>query len=262
MSPDNDVYPQQRPRLLDLFCGAGGAAMGYHRAGFDVIGIDLHPRRCYPFECHQDDALEFLMASEWPVTFDVIHASPPCKTHSSINTLPRPQMRLFDPNPDLLTPTLELLRQRPTPWIVENVPAAKPMPASSVTVCGSAFGLKVRRHRLFASSVPLVGTECDHAAQGRTLGVYGHGGGFMKGAAIARRGEFADLLGMPWADWRGAAQAIPPAYTEYLGRQLIAHLDHVKNDPPGSSAQSISASDCPVSGRSHKYNAVNTRIFR
>ena len=213
-----------RPRLLDLFCGAGGAAMGYHRAGFEVIGIDLHWQHRYPFEFHQDDALDFLEAPDWPVTFDVIHASPPCQLFSAGATLNQSyRSRLFDPSTDLLTPTLELLTQRPTPWIVENVPRA-PMPADSVTVCGSSFGLRVRRHRLFASSLPIVGSECQHADQGKPLGVYGHGGGQQRGATIAPASQFADLMGMPWSDAKGARQAIPPAYTEYLGGQLLEAL--------------------------------------
>lgn len=219
--------------MIDLYCGAGGAAMGYHRAGFEVIGIDLHPQPHYPFEFHQDDALDFLEAPEWPVRPDIIHASPPCQAHSSGTHLNRHrEFRLFDPNRDYLTPTLTLLGQRPIPWIVENVPGARDlMPADSVTVCGSAFGLRVRRHRLFASSLPLVGTVCRHAEQGKPLGVYGHGGGQQRGATIAKRGEFAELMGMPWADWRGAGQAIPPAYTEWLGGQLLAALDRADGRP-------------------------------
>lgn len=104
-----------RPRLLDLFCGAGGAAMGYHRAGFDVVGVDLHPQHCYPFEFHQEDAIALLASRYRPVDFDVIHASPPCQSHSAGRTLGRPRYRLFDPNADYLTPTLELLRAQSTP---------------------------------------------------------------------------------------------------------------------------------------------------
>lgn len=216
-----------KPRLLDLFCGAGGAAMGYHLAGFEVVGVDLHPQPHYPFEFHQDDAIALLASPYRPIDFDIIHASPPCQAHSSGTHLNRHrEFRLFDPWTDALTPTLALLEDQPTPWIVENVPTAKPMQLfDPVRVCGSSFGLKVRRHRLFASSLPLVGSVCRHAEQGKPLGVYGHGGGQQRGAIIARRGQFAELMGMPWSDWQGARQGIPPAYTEFLGAQLFDHLE-------------------------------------
>ncbi|HMJ78121.1 MAG TPA: DNA cytosine methyltransferase [Iamia sp.] len=212
-----------RPRLLDLFCGAGGAATGYHRAGFDVVGVDLVRQPHYPYEFHLANALTF------PVDgFDAVHASPPCKRFSVARHQHRAQ--LFDPHPDLLTPTLARLADWGGVWIVENVPGA-PMPSESVTYCGSSFGLRVRRHRLFASSVGLNAPACDHKTQGAPVGVYGNGGadsgrarrGGGGGVKVAGR-EAAEALGIDWTEHQpGLAQAIPPAYTEHIGRQVFPY---------------------------------------
>jgi DNA (cytosine-5)-methyltransferase 1 len=219
-----------RPVLLDLFCGAGGAAMGYHRAGFDVVGVDWVPQPDYPFTFVRADASTFPLDG-----FDAVHASPPCKLFTALRVFEswRPQQRLFDIHDDQLTPMLARLGAVAVPWVVENVPRA-PMPANAVTVCGSAFGLRVRRHRLFASNMPLVGTSCDHARQGQAVGVYGHGGawtyrdkaGGRHGVKVAG-GEAAAAMGINWTtDQRALSQAIPPAYTEWIGTQLLAVVDH------------------------------------
>ena len=199
-----------RPLLLDLFCGAGGAAVGYHRAGFDVVGIDIAPQPHYPFEFHQGDAMT------WPLDgFDAVHASPPCQAYSVAT--PRP-----GDHPDLYAATRERLAVSGVPWVIENVIGA---PVGWATVlCGSMFGLRVRRHRTFESSVVLLGPSCDHFTQGTPLGVYGHsGGGRYPGhsGTKASAHQFADLMGMPWATPREIVQAIPPAYTEHVGAQLL-----------------------------------------
>lgn len=136
----NDNDP--KPRLLDLFCGAGGAAMGYHRAGFEVVGVDLKPQKHYPFEFHQADALEFL--AEHGREFDVIHASPPCQAHTSLKNLHDKDY------PELIEPTRRLLEKTGLPYIIENVVGA-PL-RNPILLCGSSFGLRVRRHRLFESN--------------------------------------------------------------------------------------------------------------
>jgi hypothetical protein len=151
-----------RPLLLDLFCGGGGAAMGYHRAGFDVVGADLVRIHEYPFELIVGDAIELYRRGDVP--FVALHASPPCKLFTTAGAVSRSQPRLFEPHRDLLTPLLELLAKERRPWVVENVPGS-PMPAGSVQLCGSSFGLDLRRHRLFASNVPLTAPPCDHAWQ-------------------------------------------------------------------------------------------------
>ena len=211
-----------RPLLLDLFSGAGGAAMGYHRAGFDVVGVDVLPQPHYPFEFHQADALTFPLDG-----FDAIHASPPCQAFTSIRAIHKPD------HPDLLTPTLELMAGLEVPWVVENVVGA-PLP-NPVMLCGSSFGLMVRRHRLFAANFLILSMPCRHLEQGQPLGVYGHGGG-QRGDRLGKRGaqrvrewkanlaEAKVGMEIDWMDRREISQAIPPAYTEHIGAQLLASI--------------------------------------
>lgn len=210
-----------RPRLLDLFCGGGGAAMGYHRVGFDVVGIDNKRRPDYPFEFVQADAMTYPLEG-----FDAVHASPPCKRWTVAN-------RVHGSGPahdDLLTPTLARLRAAGLPWIVENVPGA-PMPPDTVTLCGSHFGLTVRRHRLFAASFELVAPPCRHDLQPHVVGVYGTGGNWTRtapggGGRKVSGQAAADALGIDWtANQAVLSQAIPPAYAEFLGAQLLDHLN-------------------------------------
>ena len=201
--------------------------MGYYRAGFDVVGVDINPQPNYPFEFHQRDALEFVRRFEetWLGTraeFDAIHASPPCQAYSTI-TPDRSK------HPDLVAPVRELLQATGLPYIIENVVGA-PLQTGFV-LCGSMFGLKVRRHRLFESNRLIMPPVCDHASQGEPVGVYGDGGGTSvtrpngtSRGVKAKPSEFADLMGMPWATPKEIVQAIPPAYTEFIGTQLMANL--------------------------------------
>jgi DNA (cytosine-5)-methyltransferase 1 len=213
-------------RLLDLFCKAGGAAMGYHRAGFEVVGIDHEPQPNYPFEFHQADAVAYL--AEHGRKFDAIHASPPCQKHCAITKAKKTQADY----PCFIDPTRDLLLKTGLPWIIENVPGA-PL-RNPIQVCGSAFGLQVRRHRLFESSVTLWGTGCKHpngpnwpidvsGTGGRriTRRPDDHGGNTKKPRNLQ---EARDAMGIEWMTRKELAEAIPPAYTEYLGRQLMAYL--------------------------------------
>jgi DNA (cytosine-5)-methyltransferase 1 len=186
-----------------------------------------------PFEFHQRDALAFLrevLADARHMGFDVVHASPPCKLVTVANRVSRSRhASLFEPHPDLIAPTLDLLAGCGLPWVVENVPGA-PMP-NPVTYCGSSFGLRVRRHRLFSSNVPLSPPACNHAAQGQPVGVYGNGGAWTRtapgggGVKVAGK-EAADALGVDWTDHQpNLSQMIPPAYTEHIGRQILEHLE-------------------------------------
>ena len=142
-----------RPRLLDLFCGAGGAAVGYHRAGFDVVGVDITPQPNYPFEFVQADALDCarLVIRCGTATFDAIHASPPCQAYIAAC---RRATSAAD-HPDLIGPTRELLQATGLPYVIENV-ARRPAASTAVLLCGSMFGLGVRRHRLFETNWPLM----------------------------------------------------------------------------------------------------------
>jgi DNA (cytosine-5)-methyltransferase 1 len=216
-----------RPRLLDLYCCEGGASTGYARAGFDVVGVDIAPQPLYPFTFVQADALEYL-AEHWQ-EFDAVHASPPCQAYSTAT----PAHRRAE-HPDLLQPTLDALAALPLPWIVENVEGARRRMPGAVRLCGSAFGMRIRRHRYFQSSALLWPLACRHAEQGEPVGVYGQhpdqraharpGSGSSRGVKARTLDEARDVMGMPWASWSGCAEAIPPAYAEWLGGQLLASL--------------------------------------
>ena len=134
-----------KPRLLDLYCGAGGAAMGYARAGFEVVGVDLKPQPRYPFEFHQADAMTF------PFTgFDAIHASPPCQGYSIMRNLPWLRDKDY---PLLIEPTRERLIASGLPWVIENVMGAqRKANMQAGFLCGQMFGIPVLRHRLFQTS--------------------------------------------------------------------------------------------------------------
>jgi DNA (cytosine-5)-methyltransferase 1 len=213
-------------RLLDLFCGAGGCSVGYARAGFDVVGVDHVRQADYPFAFIRADALTVDLSG-----FDVVAASPPCKLHTPLRHTAQPG--LFDPpHQDLIGPIRDRLQAAGVPYVIENVEGARAMLVDPIMLCGSSFGLPVRRHRLFESNVPLTAPACDHASQPVVLGVYGSGGGDAGRAARGGGGGVkvsgqaaADALGVDWTtDQRRLSQAIPPAYTEHIGRQLQAAL--------------------------------------
>jgi DNA (cytosine-5)-methyltransferase 1 len=209
-----------KPRLLDLFCGAGGAAMGYHRAGFEVVGVDINPQPHYPFEFHQADALTFPLDG-----FDAIHASPPCQKFSITANLARAQGKQAS-DVDLLTPVRPLLEATGLPYVIENV-AGAPL-HNPLTLCGSTFGLGVRRHRWFESNRLVLGSgPCRHRDQGRPVGIY-----YSIGDEIPRGGKTAESLeagraamGIDWMTWKELREAIPPAYTEWIGRQFLAAIE-------------------------------------
>jgi len=219
-------------RLLDLFCCAGGAGAGYARAGFTVTGVDVEPQRRYPFTFHQRDVLT-LSAGWIRDNFDAVHASPPCQGYTEMRHAPGTVGA-----PLLIDETRTLLEATGLPWIIENVAGARWAMRDPVTLCGTMFGLgaighELRRHRLFESNVSLAVPECAHTDR-PVIGVYGgharcrsarHGG--RKSAdfpdqdkpAIAR-----ECMGIDWMTTREMSEAIPPAYTEFLGVQLAAHI--------------------------------------
>lgn len=219
----------RRPRLLDLFCCAGGAAMGYHRAGFDVVGVDINPQPDYPFEFHQGDALEFV--EDRGCEFDAIHASPPCQDHTSLTKGNRARDGWTDDHADLIPDTRRLLDSSGLPYVIENVMTAPVRP--DVVLCGLMFNLRVFRHRQFevggwSATAPAHPSHRGHRVagwrhgvryEGDMFAVYGDGGG--KGSIS----EWQLAMGMDHTASRSAlAEAIPPAYTEHLGRQLIVHM--------------------------------------
>ena len=217
-----------KPRLLDLFCCAGGAAMGYHRAGFEVIGVDIDPQPNFPFEFIQSDALT--LDPEWVASFDVIHASPPCQSYSDLAK----RNRNGHMWPRLIEPVRDMLNRSGRPYIIENVEGAPLI--EPVVLCGTMFpGLRVIRHRLFESNIdlevpphgehPLVFTHDKRKAHYGKLNqdtsfvqVTGGGNCTMKNARDA-------MGGIDWMKTKTELnESIPPAYTEYLGRQMLEYL--------------------------------------
>jgi DNA (cytosine-5)-methyltransferase 1 len=157
-------------RLLDLYCKAGGASKGYADAGFEVVGIDIKKQKRYPYEFIQADCLEILQDLDYLRTFDVIAASPPCQTHSRTQHLRNAQGKSTD-KVDLIPQTRESLIASGVPYVIENVPGAPLI--NPIQMCGSYFGLKVRKHRLFESNLKLIGSGCKHKEQGKPIGIYG-----------------------------------------------------------------------------------------
>ena len=197
--------------------------MGYSRAGFNVIGLDIADQPKYPFQFIKGDALEFL-AGGFGEQFDAIHASPPCQPFTAMRTLADAGGKRIREHADLVDVTREALEATGVPWIMENV-VGSPL-RNPLMLCGSSFGLDLRRHRLFESSHLLFGLPCRHADVGRPIAVYGDHpqqpgdkSYRINRARTLEEGQAA--MGIDWMPWRPLTQAIPPAYTEWLGRQLI-----------------------------------------
>lgn len=217
-----------KPRLLDLFCGAGGCSVGYQRAGFDVIGVDINPQPRYPFTFHQGDALEVgpeLLATE---SWDAVHASPPCHAHTSASNRWRGKSVVADSHPDLIPPTRRMLIDSGLPYVIENVVgASRSMLGFVLTLDGGMFGLGVHRPRLFESNVLILSPgRGSHGEQ--KIGVYGaRPDGRKLNYATGQRAarsleEGRAAMGIDWMEWRELAESIPPAYTEFIGTQLFA----------------------------------------
>lgn len=235
-------------RVLDLFCNAGGAGMGYRRAGFEVFGVDLHRHKNYPFAFHRGDAiavLEALLRGDKVsftrrdgtivfltlADFDFIHASPPCQGYTALRHAPGTKGA-----PLMIDSVRTLLALTGLPWTIENVEEARWAMIDPITLCGSMFGLgaqgcQLRRHRLFESNIGLTAPSCQHDAR-PVIGVYG-GHARRRAASAGGRGTrdewegghraaMSEAMGMDWATCAEMSEAIPPAYTEHLGRQLLA----------------------------------------
>ena len=208
-------------RLLDLYCKAGGASKGYQLAGFEVVGVDIKKQKRYPYEFIQADCLELMKDMEFLKSFDVIAASPPCQTHSITQHLRNAQGKSTD-KIDLIPQTREALVASGKPYVIENVPGSPLI--NPIQMCGSHFGLKVRRHRRFESNLPLVGSSCKHKEQGKPVGVYGSmRDEIPKGGHTAKTIEEArEAMGIDWMIWGELVEAIPPVYTQEIGKQLLS----------------------------------------
>lgn len=215
-----------KPRLLDAFCGAGGAGMGYYQAGFDVVGVDIKPQKHYPFEFIQADALEFI--ARHGKDFDVIHASPPCQKYARTKNLKTSRKD----HPDLIEPTRQALIATGKSYIIENVTGAPLI--NPVMLCGTMFGLGVIRHRLFECN-PIIWwppAPCQH--EGKIVPMWWKS---RQRALLSKKYKYIHVVGssflMPEAkeamgiDWMvrdEISQAIPPAYTHWIGEQLMGIL--------------------------------------
>lgn len=234
-------------RLLDLFCGQGGAAAGYMAAGWDVTGIDIVDHAAqYPGEFVQSDALSYLI--DHGHEFDAFHASPPCQGYT-IGTAGNSAARAK--HPQLIAETRWLLNFTGKPWVIENVQQARSQMVDPILLCGRMFGLSTEdedgeplaldRHRLFESNVPLVAPDHPKHDGRQVAGVYTGGRGRKPGATAAehrhdcrvnRRGGYVpasrevrqQLMGIDWMTDKGLAESIPPAYSEFIGHQLAAHI--------------------------------------
>jgi DNA (cytosine-5)-methyltransferase 1 len=206
-------------RILDTYCCQGGASMGYFEAGFEVVGVvDIDPQPRYPFDFHQGDAIRYIR--DHVREFDAIHASPPCQLYSKTHRIMRSDF------PDLIGPTREALESTGVPYVIENVEDAADELRAPVRLCGGMFGLETYRHRLFETNWGMVApAHLEHIAKttkmGRAVkpGEFMHVVGNFTGVDHAR-----DVMGMPWANRDGLREAIPPAYSAYVGTQLARLL--------------------------------------
>jgi DNA (cytosine-5)-methyltransferase 1 len=221
-----------KPLLLDLYCGAGGAAMGYYRAGFEVIGVDIKPQQHYPFEFHQADALTYPLDG-----FDAFHASPPCPRYSCVT----PSRTRFQ-HPDLYNPTKQRLVEKGKPFSIENVVGAPYL--YGIVLCGSMFGLEyhgewLRRHRNFETSMMIFQPPCHHIKSQRPVTITGHSfisdtRTYKRGKVWGRQSTFEigqKLMGIDWMDRVELVDAIPPSYTEYIGKYLMQEVLDSKLSP-------------------------------
>ncbi len=214
-----------RPKLLDLFCCAGGAAVGYHRAGFDVVGVDVDHQPRYPFEFHRRDAMK--LDQSFIAMFDAIHASPPCQAYSDLAA----RNGNAHEWPRLIEPVRDMLESTGKPYVIENVDGAPLI--NYIVLCGTMFAnLRVLRHRLFETNFPILtpphGRHPKVHTHDKRKSHYGKtcewrdyvqvtGGGNCTVAAAS------DAMGIDWMTKRELNEAIPPAYAEFVGRTLIQH---------------------------------------
>lgn len=210
----------KKPRLLDLCCKAGGASMGYSRAGFEVVGVDLEPQPNYPFEFCQADALTFDLSG-----FDVVHVSPPCPGYSQATSFHRGARKK---HPLLISAFRERLQAAGSLYVIENVEKANAHMQNPILLCGEMFGLRTYRHRLFESNVELqVPFHPEHVIPVAGPGAIARAGQYWSVGGHFGQKERAqrEALGINWMKTQEEiANAIPPVYGEWIGRQLLQAL--------------------------------------
>lgn len=208
-----------RPLLLDLFCGAGGCSVGYSRAGFDVVGVDIEPQPNYPFPFIQADAMTFALDG-----FDAVHASPPCQDHSPLSAVAGDHGTAW-----MLDGTRARLMAQPMPWVLENVGAADMR--ADFLLCGAMFGLRTYRHRRFEIDprLPLLLAPPPHPRHRALTATKNRRQRWAEGWNVSITGDVGvylgpEAMGINWMSGNELSQAIPPAYTEYIGRALMDSL--------------------------------------
>lgn len=214
-------------KVLDLFCGAGGASMGYHRAGFDVVGVDINPQPHYPFEFIQADALDPQLQFSG---FDLIHASPPCQAYTPMSNRWRGKGTKADDRVGSIKAVRSMLHAAGVPWVIENVRGSG---LDGLELTGEMFGLGVHRPRKFESSVFLLAPQKPSPARD-SVPVYGK---HHDGRLLWKRKDGTELraprtletaqeaMGIDWMPWTALKESIPPAYTEWIGRRIMEHAN-------------------------------------
>lgn len=214
--------PRARPRLLDLCSKQGGASEGYRRAGFDVTAVDIEPQPRHRGGVFiQADALEVLRDRAFVESFDAVHASWPCQGFK--------KGTLWSDKPDLVTPGRELMSTYDMPWVIENVMEAPLDKERSIVLCGQMFGLRTYRHRRFEPSPGLTLVAPAHpkhvirTAHSRRRERWDQG---YHASVTGDIGTYVgpEAMGIDWMTGNGLSEAIPPAYAEYVGTALLAHL--------------------------------------
>ncbi len=212
---------EPRPRLLDLFCGAGGCAKGYADAGFEVTGVDIKPQPNYPFRFVQMDALS--IGKMW-TAYDAIHASPPCQFGTAYKRRPNHVKE----SPNLIAEMRCLIGATGVPYVIENLWVNRLYLCDPVRYCGSSFGLDVQRHRAFESNLPLLAPPCDHGWQTPRFPPATNRTNLRSTVEVGVWRIPLDVqqkaMGIDWMTLPELSEAIPPAYTEHIGRQLLAHI--------------------------------------
>jgi len=223
----------RKPRLLDLFCCAGGAAVGYSRAGFEVVGVDINPQPHYPFQFIQADALTLIPS--FIAGFDAVHASPPCQSYSDLAK----RNANADAWPRLIEPVREMLIRSGLPYIIENVDGAPLL--NPVVLCGTMFpGLRVLRHRLFEANFEIIAPPHKKHPKVHTFdrrkshfGKTNEWKDFVQvtGGGNCTLAAARDAMGINWMGKVEINESIPPAYTELIGEQLIHYLSFIEREP-------------------------------